>query len=248
MATRSSLRLISPPPTGGFHDYKHTGLPLLGCGALRKVALTQQWQLPPVSQRWRPALRPLAVRACMRLWMQMLLISTPDLAACANPLHFSVLRTAALDAWWLLRSLQERAMAQVNVDLSSACWGAADPSGARSSNPPETFRSLCARVAGARWLLAAGSFLLSRKQWLLQRHAVFDVAWSEVGRRRVSDASWSHPCAFWFRSLCFCDVERRTLSNALLCVARWLLGPAFSDSAHDFSLMKCCCCKPKMLP
>ena len=61
----------------------------------------------------------------------------------------------------------------------------------------------------------AGSSCLCRRLWLQQWNAVFDGAWSKVVRRHVSDAAVSYARAFWFRSLCSCDVERRTLSNAL---------------------------------
>ena len=52
--------------------------------------------------------------------------------------------------------------------------------------------------------------------------------------------------AFWFRLLCLCDVEKRTLPNALERIARWLLGPVFSYSAQHFSLIKCCSRELKM--
>ena len=84
---------------------------------------------------------------------------------------------------------------------------------------PNTFRSLRMCAAGAAMAGAAGSTCLCRRLWLLQRHAVFDGAWSKVVRSRVSDVTLSHPRPFWFRLLCFCDVERRMLSNALQCVA-----------------------------
>ena len=50
------------------------------------------------------------------------------------------------------------------------------------------------------------------------------------------------------RLLCLCDVRRRLLSNALQCIARWLLGPSLLDSAHEFSPIKCCSRKLKMKP
>eukprot|EP00966_Prymnesium_polylepis_P197894 4585443-Prymnesium_polylepis.1 len=48
------------------------------------------------------------------------------------------------------------------------------------------------------------------------------------------------------RLLCFVTLKRRTSSNALVCVALWLMGPPFSASAHDFSPIKCCSRVPKM--
>ena len=66
--------------------------------------------------------------------------------------------------------------------------------------------------------------------------------------RRVLHALVSFPRAFCFRMQCSCDVQRRVLPNAYDYVVLWPLGPAFSESGHAFSLIKCYSRELKMKP
>ena len=82
--------------------------------------------------------------------------------------------------------------------------------------------------------------------WVGAGACFFRWTCSVVVSRRVPHAVLSRARALRFRFVCFRDAQRRMLSNALQCVALWLLGPSFLDSAHDFSLLKCCPSVPKM--